>query len=176
MKRIILIIFASLIIQPVWADWTDAFDNPKPMYAEDLYNYAIGGSTSYDSYNDNTNEPVYNPPAYNHIGYDFDIVRDEWDRLNKEEDAMRRESMATHREREARNDYRKSLILNGNSRGKTYSSKYNPLTGATDFTSSGRRQGSAKYNPLTGAIDFTGSGIENGSLKYNPLTGGMDFR
>jgi hypothetical protein len=135
-NKIILITFASLIIQPIQADWTDAFDNPKPMY---------------------------------------DSVQKEWDRLGREEDAMRRESQAIHREREVRNDYRRSLILNGNSGRKTYSSKYNPLTGATDFIGSGVR-GSAKYNPLTGATDYYGSGIKNGSLKYNPLTGGMDFR
>ena len=173
MKKIALIIVVSFVVQPCLADWTDAFnnpsaypswtdafDNPQPMYVSPVW---TGPVNSYSNYNTNTDFDIY------------DSVRKEWGVLKREEDAMRREGEAMYREREVRNDYRKSLILNGNSGGQTYSSKYNPLTGATDFTGSGVR-GGAKYNPLTGATDYYGSGIENGSLKYNPLTGGIDFK
>jgi hypothetical protein len=44
MKKIILIAVVSIMIQSSWADWTDAFDSPKPMYAEDLYNYSMGNN------------------------------------------------------------------------------------------------------------------------------------
>ncbi len=54
MKKIILITVASFMIQPSLADWTDAFDNPKPMYAKDLYNNSIGNTNSYGNTKENT--------------------------------------------------------------------------------------------------------------------------